>query len=1146
MAVCPNCGEDNPDKAKFCLECATPLKTAPPSQAEERKVVSVLFVDLVGFTARSHDADPEDVRAALAPYHRLLKTEIERFGGTVEKFIGDAVMAVFGAPVAHEDDAERAVRAALRITEAIEELNEATPNLDLSIRAAVNTGEGLVTLGARPQAGEGMVTGDVVNTASRLQGIAPVGGVAVGEVTYRTTKDLISYEPLDPVTVKGKPEPISVWRAVSARSRFGVDFETRYRGPFIGREIDLATLKTAYQRTLRESSLQLVTVVGEPGVGKSRLLAEFARYTDEQPELVTWRQGRSLPYGEGITFWALGEIVKAQAGINESDSPEMAADKVATAVGAVVTDEADRAWLQARLAPLVGAASTGGTTEKEESFTAWLRFLEALATRGPLVLVFEDLHWADPSLVEFIEHMVEWSTGVPILIVGTARPELFESHAHWAAGSRNATTISLSPLTDAETAQLISALLSQAVLPAEIHAALLERAGGNPLYAEEFIRMLSDRRLLQRRGRALTLDRDADIPMPDNVQALIAARLDTLPPERKSLVHNAAVVGKVFWSGAVASLGDLDEPTTRRSLQELVRKELIRPARTSSVEGQQEYSFWHALIRDVAYGEIPRPQRAKKHQGVARWLEGVAGGRAADHAEVLAHHYATAMELFTASALPGRAVEFVEPTIRFVLLAAEKAEGLDVTTARRHYEKALDLMPTADPRRSDVLLGLAQVARFSGQFEEAAFLAQEALRLSRRAGDRRIEGKALVRLSTVYWCLGRKVESREATASAIETLEEAERTPELLQAYQQAADDALHAGAPEEGLMWAAKALRIAESSGDPSQAVDARTVWARAKCELGDQEGLNHLRAAYRAAVALRDWAQASWVGAKVANWVWWIESPVEALRFYEESIATSERRGLTSLAMHDRAETLWMRYDLGEWDRLVDEGRRIIVYSNKHKDMATEIAALPYIAQVAAWREQHDEAALLCQRFLPQARQIGDLQSLVPALAVSAHVSQVRGGHSTAVHLADELRVVTRHSGPWRSRHLPTALRVLIGAGEVGKAVAFMDGIEVRARRDRNCVLAGEALLAEAKGDMEEARNLYKEAAQRWADYGFVLEEGQAHLGLARCLLALCDGEAATEPLQKARSIFSKLGARPLIDEVDRHLVQATAQDA
>lgn len=311
MAVCPSCGKENPEGFKFCGFCTAPLDEASKPHAEERKVVSILFVDLVGFTARSHAADPEDVRAALAPYHRLLKTEIERFGGTVEKFIGDAVMAVFGAPVTHEDDAERAVRAALRIIEAIKEMNEAGPPFELAVRVAVNTGEVLVSLSE--EMGKGLV-GDAVNTASRLQGVAPVNGIVVGEGTYRATRDVIDYEPLDPVTVKGKPEPLPIWRVIAARSRLGLETETSYGSPFIGRELDLAALKHAYHRTLRQSSVQLVTVVGEPGVGKSRLLTELGSYIDERQELVSWRQGRCLPYGDGITFWALGEVVRPTLG----------------------------------------------------------------------------------------------------------------------------------------------------------------------------------------------------------------------------------------------------------------------------------------------------------------------------------------------------------------------------------------------------------------------------------------------------------------------------------------------------------------------------------------------------------------------------------------------------------------------------------------------------------------------------------------------------------------------------------------------------------------------------------------------------------------------------------------------------------------
>jgi class 3 adenylate cyclase/tetratricopeptide (TPR) repeat protein len=777
MAVCPKCGEDNPERARVCMMCGTILVSIPREHFEERKIVSVLFVDLVGFTARSHDADPEDVRAALTPYYRALRAEIERFGGTLEKFIGDAVMAVFGVPVAHEDDAHRAVKAALRITDAIAALNQTSSGPDLSIRAAVNTGEALVNLSARLETGEGIVAGDVVNTAARLQHEAPVNGVVVGDVTHRSTKDSIAYDALEPVIVKGKPDPIPLWRAVAADEPAGAHVAPRYTTPFIGRDFDLAALRTLFSRTLQESSLQLITVVGEPGVGKSRLLAEFSSYIDGLSQSITWRQGRSLPYGDGITFWALGEIVKAHAGIKESDSPQAASDKLATATAALEDDESERAWLQSRLAPLVGADASG-RADQEESFTAWLRFFEAIASTGPLILVFEDLHWADGPLLEFIEHVVEWSTSVPILVICTARPELLDTHPTWAARSRNATTITLSPLSDSEIAQLISGLLSRVVLSAEIHTALLDRVGGNPLFAEEFVRMLSDRELLRQNGRLLALDSRADIPLPDNIQAIIASRLDSLSSEKKSLLHNAAVVGRVFWSGAVAAMAKLDDGAVRRSLQELVHTELVRPARTSSIDGQQEYSFWHALIRDVAYGQIPRPQRASRHLAAARWIEAVAGERVSDHAEILVHHYEEATKLLTSSGMTKQAADLDESTIRLLALAGDRAIDLDVERARQHYERAWRLLSPDDPKRPGILLKLGKAANQAGRVEEANTHFTKAIDLFRETGGLRGEADARLWLAGTSWEAGLSLERiRGRVAESIKQLEQLENRP---------------------------------------------------------------------------------------------------------------------------------------------------------------------------------------------------------------------------------------------------------------------------------------------------------------------------------------------------------------------------------
>jgi class 3 adenylate cyclase len=394
MAACAACGQVNPEIARFCLACGAPIELTPGPVAEERKTVTVLFCDLVGFTAASDRADPEDVRARIRPYHARLRREVEGFGGTVEKFIGDAVMAVFGAPLAHEDDPERAVRAGLRILEAITELNEADPGLALVVRVGVESGEAVVALGARAERGEGMVAGDVVNTAARLQGVAPVGGVLVGPGTYGATRDVFDYQALDLVTLKGKAKPVPVYQALAPRARLGTDVTRSLATPMVGRQTDLGILTGAFQKAVQESAVQLVVVAGEPGVGKSRLVAELSSFVDTWPELIRWRQGRCLPYGEAITFWALGEIVKAEAGILETDPPETAAAKI----DAVVPEEApDAPWLRARLRPLAGLHAPEAA--REENFAAWRAFAELLGEDRPSVLVFEDLHWADETLL---------------------------------------------------------------------------------------------------------------------------------------------------------------------------------------------------------------------------------------------------------------------------------------------------------------------------------------------------------------------------------------------------------------------------------------------------------------------------------------------------------------------------------------------------------------------------------------------------------------------------------------------------------------------------------------------------------------------------------------------------------------------------
>ena len=905
------------------------LEAAAPVVGEERKVVSVLFVDLVGFTARSDRLDPEDVRATLRVYHELLKREIERFGGTVEKFVGDAVMAVFGAPVAHEDDAERAVRAALRIAEAIGELNEERPGLDLEIRAAVNTGEAVVAIGARPEAGEGFVTGDVVNVASRLQGVAPVGGVVVGELTHRATRGPIEYEALAPVSVKGKEEPLPIWRATGARSRFGVDVDQRTQVPLIGRDHEMNLLKELYGRVARDEAVQLVTISGEPGVGKSRLLWEFQRYVDDLPDLVYWRQGRCLPYGEGVTYWALGEALKAHVGILESDGPEEAAGKLSAAVAEVVTAEDEREWIRARVAPLVGVTSEGGA-EREESFTAWRALFEAIVAIRPLVLIFEDLHWADENMLAFVEHLVGWAGQAPILVLCTARPELYERAPGWGGGMRNATTIGLSPLSADETARLLSGLLEQAVLPAETQATLLDRAGGNPLYAEEFVRMLIDSGALLRRGRTWELGGDADVSVPDNVHALIAARLDTLPPERKTLLHDAAVVGKVFWSGVLAVMGGLDERAVRYGLHELGRKELVRPAKRSSVRDQAEYAFWHALIRDVAYGQIPRAARAAKHLAAARWIEATAGERAGDVAELLVHHYERALEL-TRAAGGGDVGELELATGRILVLAGERTQELDPAKAELSYRRALELLPPGDPSRRTAWQRLLYVVQRDRITEDMARLAESAVAEFREQGDRVGEGAALIALARAWYWLGEGARSDEIFGQGIAALEAEPPGPELVDAYAQKTGGLMMAERSRECIEWATRTIELARRVDTPREVFRAVLHRGLSRVNLGDVGGIEDVREALRGcrelglgnatAVALNNLGDMTWV----------TEGPARGLEVLREAIDFAERRGLASTAMWSRGETTWMAYELGDWDELIRMADEVLAFDEE-----------------------------------------------------------------------------------------------------------------------------------------------------------------------------------------------------------------------
>jgi predicted ATPase/class 3 adenylate cyclase len=1128
--------------AHFCAYCGRALPERSGGQAEERKIITVLFCDLVGSTARADGADPEDVLAMLGPYHSRLRGELERYGATVEKFIGDAVMAVFGAPAAHEDDAERAVRAGLRILEAMKELNAEQPGLGLEVRVGIATGEVVVSLAARPEIGQHFVAGDVVNVAARLQHAAPPGAVVVGGLTQRLTRDKIGYESLSPVAVRGKSKPLELWRAAGVRARAGAEVRWPSPTPFFGRQAEFIALQSALRRATWEPGVQLVTITGEPGVGKSRLVSEFHGWIIEQPDLVGWRQGRCLPYGEGVCFWALGEVVKAQAGILESDDEAEAREKLATAIDAVAAMDGDQVWLRSRLGPLVGLTdpswASGQPQSQQETFSAWRLFLEAVARDRPLVVVIEDAHWADPALLEFIEHLVAWSEGAAILVVVTARPEVYERSPAWGGGRRNATTVALGPLTAAETGQLLAALLAGVVLPAEMQTTLVDRVGGNPLYAEQFARLVVDRGLLTGGGSGPGLIAAEKLPLPDTVAALIAGRLDGLPAERKALLADAAVLGRVFWSGGVVAVGDRGEADVRIALRDLARAEFVRRVPMSSVAHQEEYSFWHALLRDVAYGSLPRKVRAAKHLAAAHWLEELAGARVADYAELLAYHYQTALECTKEAGDTARAAELAEPTARYLVIAGDRAFDLAAATAPAHYQRALDLIPAESPARGAVLVKHALACGAAGRPDEPERSLRDAIAEFEQHGDTLAIGNAMAHLARARYANHGAADAIKVMDRAIALLRQESPGNELADACAYSALIHEVAGRSEEALALADEALGVA----DPRSEAYAAALRSRgiARCFLGDLEGLEDCREAVRLATSLGRPILTATYQAELAEEVWMTEGPRAAIPLSQAAIKAAGQNGDRGLATVYRAEGLRLLYDLGDWDELLRESAEIgqVLTDTGHRYWAVMQDSIRVLA--LAWRGEVEEARAVQAHLLPQAHKFNDFQILAPALTATA-VTHLAAGHpGKTLRLVTELQAAVTDSSSWFwVPYLPDLTHACVAAGRPSAAEILISRAPATTTRHRLSVLTAKATISEARGAVRDAMLMNQKAAAGWSEYGHLFEHGRTLAALGRCTLEL--GEPGAEKaLTAAATIFSRLQARPLLAETQQLLGQ------
>ncbi|HVF07967.1 MAG TPA: AAA family ATPase, partial [Actinomycetota bacterium] len=801
---CPVCGAEVPPQARFCPSCGAALDagvsaetasgSAPP--LEERRLVTIVFADLAGFTEHSDRADPEDVRRILVPFHGAAKEEIERFGGTLDKFIGDAAMGVFGAPVAHEDDAERAVRAALA-------LRDRFAQGELPVRIAVHTGEAIVTLGEGPVVGE-RVAGDVVNTASRLQGFAPEGSVIVGEPTERATRHVVEYRSLPATAVKGKAEPLVAWVAASIRDD-GPDRDEDDPPPFVGRVRERELLHDLLQRTIDDRTPRLVNVVGEPGIGKSRLVGDLHEHTRATHEGHAWHRGNCRPYGESITFAALGEIVRSIAGIAPDETVGDAVRRLDADIADLDLNADDRGWLSARLRPLVGSITADLPADSDESYAAWSRYLETTAERAPLTIVVEDLHWADDAMLDFLEHLMERAPEVPLFLMCTARPELYARRAGWATGVAHATTISLSPLTDHEMAGLLASLLVRSVMSLDDSDTLLRRAAGNPLYAREFVYMLEDRGLGTVGGLS-----SPDAAVPDTVQALIAARLDALDPRERAVLQAASVIGDRFWKGALRAIAP-DVADLESSLHTLQRRGLIRRSSASSVPSETELSFAHGLIRDVAYGRLPRPARSRLHRSVTAWLEELSDDGMAARADLMASHATRALDLARASGLDDEVPALETVAMRCLVLAGERQVSLDAARASAYYQQALALAPAGAERA--LIRRDATVLRWrSGGMTSEEALEQYTLahREAMDAGDHRLAARILRR---IYYQLGLRGETRLAHEALEEGIALVEQDPdareELAELYACRSEEAMFAGQSDASRRWADRALEL-------------------------------------------------------------------------------------------------------------------------------------------------------------------------------------------------------------------------------------------------------------------------------------------------------------------------------------------------
>ncbi|MDR3545674.1 MAG: adenylate/guanylate cyclase domain-containing protein [Candidatus Limnocylindrales bacterium] len=1139
-AACPSCGAPFDPGDAFCGECAAPLGTGgapaaanrPPGHAAvapvaERRLVSVLFADLVAFTPLAEGRDAEETRELLSRYFDTASEVIARYGGTVEKFIGDAVMAVWGAPTAREDDAERAVRAALDLVDAVRGLGPG-----IQARAGVLTGEAAVTLGATNQ---GMVAGDLVNTASRLQSAAAPGTVLVGEATQRAASGAIAFEPAGEQSLKGKAAPVLAWRALRVvAQRGGQGRSDLPEPPFVGRDEELRLLKDLIATTGRDRRTRLVSITGPGGIGKSRLAWELEKYIDGITEAIYWHRGRSPSYGEGITFWALGEMVRRRVGLGETDDESATRHRIRATVAEHVPAEDDRRWVEPALLTLLGLepAPAGG---RDVLFAAWRIFFERIAERATTILLFEDLQWADTGLLDFIEHVLEWSKNVPLIVITLARPELLDRRPDWGSATRNLTKLALEPLTDDAMRQLLDGFVPG--LPEAAIRAILARADGMPLYAVETVRSLVAGGRLQRDGAAYRpVGELGELAVPDTLRSLIASRLDALDPADRSLVADASLLGQSFTPAGLTAVSGIELELLEPRLRALVRRELFDLEIDPRSPERGQYRFVQSLIREVAYSTLAKRERRVRHLSAARYFEALGEDELAG---ALASHYLAAHE----ASADGAEADAVAIQARLALSgASDRAATLGAHDQAVAFLRQAIAITADAAERAGLYLRAASSANAAARHDLAQALVLEGIAVAATLADPTLLGAAEALLGELLIDAGKPPEAVEVLEAAVARLAEASDDEARAGLLGNLSRAYMRSGQPARAIETADLALAIAERRHLDRIIAETLNNKGSSLSYLGRSvEAVALLRAAVdlareRGFVAAETRALSN-LGVSIDD------NPRRARDILEQGLNLARRVGNRSLSNWAAISRLYAVVSIAEgWDQALAEAAQDLADARAHKVASPldEIRSLSVQALMRVPRGESTDAMLADLERL--AGETTDAFGAAALHYLRGDRALLAGDHA----LASREMLLASEEPNIGHVFLAGAARAALWGGDVATAREIADRLDATPNSSASFTagrIAVRAGIAALEGRRDDAMTGFRDALARLRAIGEDFE--LARTGLDFLLLVGPGEPAARAAATEARPIFERVGARPYLERLDAAAAAATTAD-